>query len=65
MEIKKLKNAVADFKTSSRWVEVKHDFEPGKRVSFRVIGIGTKRVKVMSNSGTTFNVTLEDIIRAW
>jgi hypothetical protein len=65
MELARIKRDCSDFRKSSRWVDVRSDFDITKSTAFRIIGIGRKFVRVMSNGGTVFNVKPEDVKRCW
>jgi hypothetical protein len=65
VDIKRIKADCADFRKTSRWAEVRSDFDSTKFEAFRIVGIGVKFCRVMSNRGTMFNVDPKDIRRVW
>lgn len=65
MTLDQIKKSASDCRTTSRWAEVRSDFDPTSFTAYRIVGIGSKHVRVMSGAGTIFNVQPADVRRAW
>jgi hypothetical protein len=65
VNIQQIKNNCGDCKNTTRWAEVRSDFDCTKYTNYRIIGIGREFVLVMSASGTAFKVSPECIRRVW
>jgi hypothetical protein len=65
VDIKRIKRDCGDCRKVSRWAEVRSDFDCTKFTAYRIVGIGVKYCRVMTNGGVTINVKPEDIRQVW
>ncbi len=65
MTLEQIRKRCGDCKKTHRWLEVRSDFDVTKYDTFRLVGIGTKKLRVISNRGTYFYVTPDEVRRCW
>jgi hypothetical protein len=65
VSVSKVKSIASDCKKTHRWASVRSDVIPGTYVTFRIVGIGRKYARLMSNSGTIWNHPIGEINRVW
>lgn len=62
MTIKQIKNIASDFRRCSRWASVR---SAERNESYRIVGIGREKVRVMAGNGDIFSVDPADVKSVW